>query len=156
MAKRLDIKFEKLYELTNRLDFFNTMNKPQRIEVLKYLGSELYVYDNQEAIIHEGDDDNALYVILSGHVGVKKGEDEFSAIGALESGDIFGEVSFITGDKRMSSVYAHAETIVLKLSQKKFNILETELQMLIKDKVIFKLIARLDKMNRRVVKLRNM
>lgn len=156
MAKRLEIKFEKLYELTDRLNFFNTMSKPQRIEVLKHLGSDLYVYANQEAIIHEGDDDHALFVILSGHVGVKKGEDEFSAIGALDSGDIFGEVSFITGSKRMSSVYAQAETIVLKLSKNKFNILDLSLQMLIKDKVIFKLIARLDKMNRRVLKLRNM
>jgi len=156
MAKKIVIPFEKLFKLTHRLDFFDTMDESQRIDILKYLNGDLYVYKKHELIINEGSKDCDLYIILSGNVSVKKGEDEFKAIGALTSGDFFGEISFITGEKRMSSVYAQEETIVLHLSQEKFHHLDTSIQILVKDKVILKLIARLDKMNRRVLKLRNL
>ncbi|MDF1881913.1 cyclic nucleotide-binding domain-containing protein [Sulfurimonas sp. MAG313] len=156
MAKKLEISFDKLLELTHRLDFFNIMNEGQRIRVLKQLNGDLFVYEVKEYIVDEGSMDSDLYIILAGNTRVEKGKDEFCALGALTSGDIFGEVSFVTNEKRMSSVMALEETIVLQLSQKKFSSLDLEVQVLIKDKVILKLIARLDKMNRRVLKLRNM
>ena len=155
MAKKIEISSEKLFELTHRLDFFNTMTDSQRRDIIKYLNGDLFVYDAGEAIINEGSTDCDLYIIFSGNVSVKKGQDEFRAIGALASGDFFGEISFMTSEKRISSVLAQEETILLHLSQEKFCHLDIAIQVLVKDKVILKLITRLDKMNRRVLKLRN-
>lgn len=156
MAKRLKIAFEKLLELTHRVDFFETMSDIQRVKVLQSLEGDLFVYEPDEIIINEGEQKNHLFIILSGEVSVEKGGDECSVVCNLKGGDFFGEVSFIMGSKRIASVYALRETIVLQLSQRKFNALDIEIQMLIKDKVIRKLIYRLDEMNRQVLKLQSL
>ena len=131
------------------------MVEVQRIDVLKCLKGNLFVYGKEAKIISENDNNSDLFIILSGKVTVEKGHNEYTAVGAIESGDFFGEVSFIMGSKRMTSVFAHQETIVLQLSQEKFASLDMDIQILIKDKVIRKLILRLDEMNQKVLKLRN-
>lgn len=156
MAKKLNIEFEKLLELAYRIDFFSAMEKKQSVSVLKQLKGDLYLYNRQEKIINEGDEDHTLFIILSGEVSVEKGSKQFSALGTLIGGDFFGEISFIRGTKRMTSVFAQKETIALQLSQKKFTVLDLEVQILIKDKVIEKLITRLNDMNAKVLDLRNL
>ncbi len=156
MSKKLTIRFDKLVDLSHRLDFFNTMSDVQRIKVLKSLNGDLIMFEDEEQIIQEGENETDLYIILSGEVVVEKGDDEFSAVGNVKGGDFFGEISFIMGTKRIASVFARKETIVLRLSQKKFTELDAEIQVLIKDKIIRKLIFRLDEMNRQVLLLRNL
>lgn len=155
MANKLNITFEKAFELAQRLDFFSTMNVPQCTRVLKQLQGDIFVYKKGETIIREGAEDTSLFIILSGLVTVQKGDDELKAVGKVSSGDFFGEISFITGAKRTTSILACEDTIVLHLSQKNFERLDIATQILIKDKVILKLISRLDKMNSRVLQLRN-
>ncbi len=155
MAKRLKIAFGKLLELTHRLDFFDTMDEVQRVKVLQSLEGDLFVYEQGEIIINEGEQKNHLFIILAGEVTIEKGCDEFSTVCSVKGGDFFGEVSFIMGTGRIASVCAQRETIVLQLSQKKFTALDIEIQILIKDKVIRKLISRLDEMNQQVLKLQN-
>lgn len=155
MAKTLLLTFEKLSDLANRVEFFSTMNEHQRVKVLKQLEGEVLAYERAETIIEEGADDCEMYIILSGLVTVQKGEEEFTAVGALREGDFFGEVSFIMKSKRMATVVANEETILLRLSQEKFTSLELAIQMIIKDKVLRKLILRLNTMNQYVLKLRN-
>lgn len=155
MANKLNITFDKAFELAQRLDFFSTMNGHQCTRVLKQLEGNSFVYSKGEVIIREGTEDSALFIILSGVVTVQKGNDELKAVGTVSSGDFFGEISFITGAKRTTSILAREDTIVLHLSQKNFNSLDIATQILIKDKIMLKLISRLDKMNSRVLQLRN-
>lgn len=155
MGKKLNIKLEKLLDLAGRLNFFDTMSIDQCTEVLKSLNADCYVYEKEEKIINEGDTDSDLFIILSGGVTVEKGANTLSKVGMIEGNDFFGEISFIMNSKRITSIFASRETIVLKLSQAKFNALSSEIQGVIKDKVIRKLILRLDEMNSKLLSLRN-
>lgn len=155
MGKKLNIKYEKLLDLAGRLNFFDTMHMEQCINVLKHLNADCYVYEKEDKIINEGDLNNDLFIILSGEVTVEKGKDPLSKVGTVEGGDFFGEISFIMGTNRITSVFACRETIVLQLSQEKFTALDSAIQVLIKDKVIRKLILRLDEMNSKLLNLRN-
>ena len=151
--KTLDLPFEKLFELTDRLDFFNTLQKHQRIKVLKQLSGEVFVYSDEQIIIEEGSTENQLFIILSGSVNVLKGQEQFTSVGTIKSGDFFGEISFIMRSKRTASVVAKEKTIVLRLSQDNFSTLDIMVQSLMKDKVMIKLVTRLNNMNHAVIKL---
>ena len=156
MGNKLNIKLEKLLDLAGRLNFFDTMSKEQCIKVLKSLNADCYVYKKEDKIINQGDLNNDLFIILSGEVTIEKGNDQLSKVGTVSGGDFFGEISFIMCSKRTTNVFACRETIVLQLSQEKFTALDSAIQVLIKDKVIRKLIVRLDEMNNQVLQLRNL
>lgn len=153
MPKQLNISLTKRLELAGKIDFFSTLKEHQRITVLKQLESNVFLYDVGEIIIEEGAVDTALYIILSGRVVVKKGIDEIAAVGVVSSGDFFGEISFMMDSKRMATVVAQEECIVLQLSKERFNTLEMAVQLDLKDKVLKELISRLDTMNKTVLKL---
>ncbi len=151
--KPIQINFEKIFQLAERLPFFDTLSSHQIIKVLKQLEGEVFVYKEGDLIIEEKAKDHELFIILSGSVTVHKGEEQFTAIGIVKAGDFFGEISFIMGSARTASVSANEETIVLRLSQEKFDSLEIIIQSQVKDKILRKLVARLDIMNRAVLKL---
>jgi len=153
--KVLDLPFEKLSKLTERLDFFNTLVIHQRIKVLKQLSGEIFVYSEGQIIIEEGSSENELFIILSGSVNVLKGKEQFTSVGTIKAGDFFGEISFIMRSKRTASVVANEKTIVLRLSQDNFSTLDIMVQSLMKDKVMIKLVTRLNNMNHAVIKLLN-
>ncbi|KIM09337.1 MAG: hypothetical protein KU28_01555 [Sulfurovum sp. PC08-66] len=151
--KPLIISFEKLDDLAKRVNFFNTMRDHQRSRVLRQLSSNIYAYKKGEQILREGDDDTDMYILLSGSVTVAKGKDEFFPLGTIVAGDFFGEISFIMKNRRLASVVANEDCIVLRLCDEHFGTLELPIQMAIKDKILVKLITRLDKMNKQVIEL---
>jgi CRP-like cAMP-binding protein len=64
-------------------------------------------YAAGESIVKEGSTGTALYVVLSGRVGVERGG---SRVGELGSGDFFGELALIEEEPRSASVIAVDET----------------------------------------------
>ncbi len=155
MSKKLIIDFEKILDLSHRVDFFDAMTHPQKITVLRKLQTDLYFYEQNETIIKEGESDTKLFIILSGKVRIDKGDNDHTALAILEGGSFFGETSFSMATKRISSVNAYPETIVMVLTRQKFSELEPEIQILIKDKIIQKLILKLSQMNDQFLKLCN-
>ena len=151
--KSIDIAFDNLLELAERLSFFDEMKKYQMVKVLRNLEGHVFVYEKDDCIVLEAEKDTELYIILSGDVIVQKGLQEFSAIGKILSGDFFGEISFIMGTPRLATVVANSKTIVLRLSEENFSNLEPMVQIRIKDKILKKLVTRLHTMNESVQKL---
>lgn len=73
--------------------------------------SKIREYENEEVIIHEGDNDPWLYFLLSGKVKVSKRGVE---IGQLqEVGEIFGEMRIVDAMARSATVSAIGHTVVL-------------------------------------------
>lgn len=70
-----------------------------------------------ESVINEGDEGDALYVILMGQVKVHKGEAE---IVRLKNGDHFGEMALIDRAPRSASVTAVESTRLLSVSRADF------------------------------------
>ncbi|MBF0120030.1 MAG: cyclic nucleotide-binding domain-containing protein [Desulfobacterales bacterium] len=73
--------------------------------------SKLRKYKTGEMIIGEGSYDSWIYFLITGRVKIVKGEEVVATI--KRSGDIFGEMSVITGSPRSASAYATEDTTCL-------------------------------------------
>ena len=75
--------------------------------------------DLGEVLVHEGDTDDHLYVVLAGSLGVVKAArtDNELTLNIMRPGDVVGELSFLDGATRFASLVAMAETRVLGLSR---------------------------------------
>ena len=85
-----------------------------------------FIEDNAEYIdvnsgdilIHQGDDSNAVYFLLSGHLRalIKAPDGTSTAVGDIGRGETVGELALFTGKKRGASVVATRDSIVAKIS----------------------------------------
>lgn len=76
-----------------------------------------------EILLKQGETDDALYIVISGHVEVvvsrSFGGDRRLAL--IEEGSVFGELSFFDSQPRIASVKAATAGQVLRLSRKGFD-----------------------------------
>ena len=68
-------------------------------------------------IVHEGDEDRALYVIAKGRARVLRGGVH---LGTVEAGEAFGEIALIAGGTRTASVVAETDCDLLVLDSDSF------------------------------------
>ena len=64
-------------------------------------------------MIREGEIDDSFYIIVSGHVQVIKGG---RALGALQEGDCFGEMGYMSHTERTANVNAHGGCILMRVN----------------------------------------
>jgi cAMP-dependent protein kinase regulator len=95
---------------------FKSLTPEQRKELL--IEAALVIHEKGSMIIQEGDDGESLYVIKSGEVEV------FTALGQeridlalLGPGEIFGEISILTGTPTTANVVARTRTELVKFSK---------------------------------------
>ena len=83
------------------------------------LGQGLEVHEAGSTIIQEGDDGESLYIIKSGGVRVYTAlQDEVIDLAELKPGDIFGEISILTGMPTTANVVANIRTELVKFSKR--------------------------------------
>ncbi len=69
-----------------------------------------------EVIVHQGDDDAAMFIIQSGRVEIRRAQgDQQFALGILEQGDFFGEMSLLESLPRSATAVALEPTVLLEL-----------------------------------------
>ncbi|MEO5327079.1 MAG: cyclic nucleotide-binding domain-containing protein [Magnetococcus sp. THC-1_WYH] len=103
-----------------------------------------------EYIIVQGSDQTRdLFVLVRGEVEITNAEHQH--ITYLAAGSIFGEISFITNQPRISNVVALGDTIVVRIDKKSVDKVDPKLQLKIKDSLIDILILRLGDMNLKLV-----
>ena len=66
----------------------------------------LVEYDVGQVLFLEGDDSQDLYILLSGKLDVLKGRRKIAEIS--EKGSVFGEMSFLLGEKRSATLKAQS------------------------------------------------
>jgi len=136
---------KKIMEIMERLRFFDAFSP---LEKRKFVGLHTHfrVYQANEVIIAEGSKGTAMFVLLSGTVKVSKGTDSRLHI-ELKPGDIFGEIAFLADADRTADVTAETVVIVLELDKRVILDLDPPMREKVKDKIIEKLIQRLEHMN---------
>jgi CRP/FNR family cyclic AMP-dependent transcriptional regulator len=72
-----------------------------------------------EILVQEGSEDDHLYVVTTGSLGVVKaaGTDNELTLNVIRPGDVVGELSFLDGATRYASLLALSDTQVLGLSR---------------------------------------
>ena len=85
--------------------------------------SRLATYEGNEAILETGDEGRFIGVMISGHAEISMTDNTGtrSVISQLESGDVFGVMSLLTGDRIVADVIAGNRCFVLMIPQEVFN-----------------------------------
>lgn len=100
-----------------RVDFLRTL--PQA--TLEQLAARAVrrLYARGEILIHQGDEGDALFILLRGQVSVLVGRDGGSTaeVARLEEGAFFGEMSLMTGERRSATIRAVTDCEVLVVSR---------------------------------------
>ncbi|MEO7775667.1 MAG: serine/threonine-protein kinase [Steroidobacteraceae bacterium] len=99
------------FALLRRLKFFHDFSHSEIWEVLR--ASTWQDYAPREEIVKEGEMDDRFYILVSGNCSVER---LGKRIGALGTGDCFGETSYVQGAKRPATIRASDAVTALKVS----------------------------------------
>jgi len=98
-------------KMLSTLEFFKGFREEEIDEVHRV--SQWLSYRPGETIIHEGDSENAFYVLALGSVDVKSGE---LLVDSLKVGECFGEMGVIGEGVRSATVVAKSFILLMKLT----------------------------------------
>jgi eukaryotic-like serine/threonine-protein kinase len=96
--------------LLRKLKFFHDFSQAEIGEVLK--ASSWQNYSVEEEIVREGDMDDRFYVVVAGNCVVQRNGRK---VGAIGTGDCFGESSYVPGARRSASVRTSGNVTLLKV-----------------------------------------
>ena len=99
------------FSILRTLKFFHDFSQSEIMEVLR--ASQWQDYAAAGEIVKEGEMDDRFYVIVSGTVSVERGG---HSVGQLETGDCFGETSYLRGAKRLATIKAVTDVTLMKVS----------------------------------------
>jgi acetate kinase len=107
--------------LVSRVALFKDFPRPQLEALIK--DSRVTSFEPHEAIIEFGEEGRFLGVILDGEAEVSVTADggEIHQIALLKTGDVFGEMALMTGDRAMADVVGVSRCKVLIISHDLFS-----------------------------------
>lgn len=107
---------ERFQKAIDTIQFLSFMNEAERKRLMDT--GTLYLFNAGESIIREGDSDRSIYIILDGRVRVftKDSKDEDFELAVLGPREFFGEVSFLTGKPRSSSVASLENSVLIEFT----------------------------------------
>lgn len=109
-------------EMLKKLPLFKNFDYQELTKVMEII--EVHRYGKGELIIEEGFLGEEMYILLSGHVEVTKGE---TKIAELKAGHFFGEMSLIDKTPRSASIRSLDDTKMMVIHRKPlFSVLKKE------------------------------
>ena len=111
-----DRRSVRLMDVISQIPFFAPLQETEREQLAE--DATMHVFSTGEMVIREGDSGRSVYVILDGQVRVftKDNGDNELELATLGVGQFFGEMSFVSGKPRSSSVAALELSVVVELS----------------------------------------
>jgi CRP-like cAMP-binding protein len=131
------------FGVLRRLKFFHEFSHAEIWEVLR--ASSWQDYAAGEEIVKEGELDDRFYILVSGNCVVER---HSQRVGALDTGDCFGEASYVPGAKRTATIRAAAAVTVLKVSSTLLEQVSASCQLRFNRVFLSALIARLQSAER--------
>ncbi len=111
-----DRRSVRLMDVISKIPFFAPLQETESEELAE--DATMHVFSAGEMIIREGEPGRSVYIILDGRVKVftrDNGDNELE-LATLGVGQFFGEMSFVSGKPRSSSVAALELSVVVELS----------------------------------------
>jgi serine/threonine-protein kinase len=96
--------------MVRKLKFFHDFSPAEIAEVLK--ASSWQNFNPGDEIVREGDMDDRFYIVVAGTCAVER---HGRAMGKLDTGDCFGESSYLPGARRSATVRATSSVTLLKV-----------------------------------------
>jgi len=106
----------RLTDVISEIPFFAPLQETEREQLAG--AATMHVFDAGEIVIQEGESTRSIYVILDGQVRVFTQDEEGHELelADLKMGQFFGEMSFVSGKPRSSSVAALESSVLIELS----------------------------------------
>ena len=104
-----------------KVDFLEGIPEEALVTLAKM--SETRLYDAEEAIIRQGDEDEEFFIVQRGRVGIEVDKQRHGVlrVAQLGPGQFFGEMSLMTGERRRATVRAVDECQLLVVGKLAFN-----------------------------------
>jgi len=138
-----NIDMQEKWRALRQLSFFKDFNDAQLTEIVDVC--EWSSYSVGDVILNEGEIGNAFYVISKGTVQVRS---QGKPVGLLQSGECFGEISYMRESKRGSTIAAKSDVTMMKISANLLDLLTQETQLHYYKVFLQNLIGRLSQVNR--------
>ncbi|MEI8257817.1 MAG: cyclic nucleotide-binding domain-containing protein, partial [Deltaproteobacteria bacterium] len=103
------------YETLANMPFFRFLAPRELLRVQAMARPR--TFPGGSSIVRQGDPGDSIFVVLSGHARVNKGQAEIAVLGA---GEFFGEMSLVDSTPRSASVVADGECRLLEISRGEF------------------------------------
>jgi small-conductance mechanosensitive channel/CRP-like cAMP-binding protein len=113
--KHEEISREALSAVLQRNDVLGAIDAEKFQDLLA--AAETRIFGSGEIIIREGEDGDYFYHVYSGAVSILK---EGQVIARLASGDFFGEISLVTGERISATVVADQESVIILVPSARF------------------------------------
>jgi len=137
--------------MLSEIPMFKNFSEEEKKQFVK-MNLSLHRFQEGDIIFKEGELYSSLYLIVKGTVSIKKSGFEVP-IAHVTSGNVFGEMSFLTKKPRHSDVIAADDVLVIRMDDSFFEEIGPVMQNKIKDFLMELLISRLDKMNEAISKI---
>ncbi|SLM30149.1 conserved hypothetical protein [Desulfamplus magnetovallimortis] len=135
-----------LDELFSSIPLFATLSRSD----MSYLSSRIdYIFDyfgEDDILIKEGSASTSFFILIKGTAKVTFNNSPDEIVTILNPGDIFGEMSYLTGKPRSANVTACSDVMVMQLSSNSLQELPPKIRDIIKDKLIELMTTRLKSM----------
>lgn len=125
----------------SKVPFFREFTAEER-ERMADEQSSFHIARENEFIIRQNSQEHAFYILLSGSARVCVG-DEAETVAQLEPGDIFGEIGFLSDQRRTSHVIAEQPSILVRIDRALMSRFKAEVREKMKDQLIACLLQRL-------------
>ncbi|HIJ84287.1 MAG: cyclic nucleotide-binding protein [Magnetococcales bacterium] len=109
---------------------------------------EKYI-EGKYIIVQGSEQTEEVFILLQGEVEITDAANQH--ITYLNAGSLFGEISFITHQPRLTNVIAVGHVVVVRIDKKSVEKVDAQLQIRIKDGLIDTLVSRLVDMNHKMV-----
>jgi len=142
-----------IHELLKDVPLFNDFSE-EEMQILVDRDPPIKTYVKDDHLITEGDTSTTLFLLVKGVCRITKQQDGTNIqLSRLKPGEIFGEMSWVSGKPRQSNVVANEDVTVIEMDRDFFQQIKPEMSNKIKDHMIALLIKRLDNMNEAIMRI---
>ena len=143
MQKSASLSLSHAQMILSKIPFFREFTPSER-ERMAENQTAFVIARPKEMIVHKGDEGRSFYILLSGTASVLcPNSSEENELVALEPGDIFGEIAFLSNSPRTTDVRASEVCILMMIDRAMMAGLRVDIREKIKDQLIHKLVQRI-------------
>ncbi|MBF0573376.1 MAG: cyclic nucleotide-binding domain-containing protein [Desulfamplus sp.] len=132
-----------LEEIFSSIPLFINLSRSSKHYLYDLTGYDLPWFGKDELIIEQDAESTSFFILIKGSAKVFRNESPDKTISILYPGDIFGEMSYLTGNKRSANVIScEHQVLAMSISKELMQNMPSEIRDLINEKLLELMVQR--------------